>query len=118
MMDLVEKLNNRQARVGVIGLGYVGLPLAVAFGESGHDVLGFEVDESKVDSIKEHTYRILEIEQGSWKIENNQLKLYPFEGNTDEAILKFDLLDRDGNPTEGGPFSRMPFYIKPHNMGE
>ena len=51
MTDLVTKLNDRKARVGVIGLGYVGLPLAVAFGESGHDVLGFEVDDSKVAAI-------------------------------------------------------------------
>ena len=51
MTDLVTKLNDRKARVGVIGLGYVGLPPAVAFGESGHDVLGFEVDDSKVAAI-------------------------------------------------------------------
>tara|TARA_B100000029_G_scaffold273582_1_gene268342 strand:+ start:4972 stop:5628 length:657 start_codon:yes stop_codon:yes gene_type:complete len=66
-----------------------------------------------VDEIKKDTYRILEIEQGSWKIEDNQLKLYPFEGDTSTPIVKFDLFDRDGNPTEGGPFSREPNTIKP-----
>ena len=40
-----------QARVGVIGLGYVGLPLAVEFAHAGFDVTGFDVDASKVDSI-------------------------------------------------------------------
>ena len=37
-MHLKEKLEKRQARIGVIGLGYVGLPLAVEFAEAGFDV--------------------------------------------------------------------------------
>ena len=39
-------------KVGVIGLGYVGLPLALAFAESGHDVVGLDVDSRKVDSLR------------------------------------------------------------------
>ena len=39
------------ARVGIIGLGYVGLPLAVAFAEAGADVVGIDVDPSKVEAI-------------------------------------------------------------------
>src|SRR6185503_2208061 len=46
-LDLKEKLKTRQARIGVIGLGYVGLPLAVEFAKAGFDVTGFDVDESK-----------------------------------------------------------------------
>src|SRR5919198_2357077 len=38
-------------RVGVMGLGYVGLPLAVAFAEQGHDVVGVDIDTRKVDSL-------------------------------------------------------------------
>jgi len=38
-------------RIGVIGLGYVGLPIAVAFAEAGHDVLGLDVDARKVESL-------------------------------------------------------------------
>ncbi len=48
---LGQKLNNRTARVGVVGLGYVGLPLAVAFAEAGFKVIGFEVQQSKVDMV-------------------------------------------------------------------
>ena len=48
MSDLVEKLSQRRARVGVVGLGYVGLPLAASFADAGYDVIGFEVDESSV----------------------------------------------------------------------
>jgi UDP-N-acetyl-D-glucosamine dehydrogenase len=38
-------------RVGVVGLGYVGLPLAVAFAEEGHDVVGLDADPRKLDAI-------------------------------------------------------------------
>ncbi len=38
-------------RLGVVGLGYVGLPLAVAFAEAGHDVVGVDVDARKVDAL-------------------------------------------------------------------
>ncbi len=45
---LRERLESRNARIGVIGLGYVGLPLTVAFGEGGFDVVGFDIDAGKV----------------------------------------------------------------------
>lgn len=49
--DLLKKIQERKAVVGVIGLGYVGLPLATAFAGSGFSVLGFDVDQAKVDAI-------------------------------------------------------------------
>ena len=48
---LLERIASRSARVGVIGLGYVGLPLAVEFANAGFTAIGFEVDESKVARI-------------------------------------------------------------------
>jgi UDP-N-acetyl-D-glucosamine dehydrogenase len=48
---LRSKIDNQEALVGVIGLGYVGLPLALAFAESGFRILGFDVDQSKVDHL-------------------------------------------------------------------
>ena len=45
---LRQALEQRAARVGVIGLGYVGLPLAVAFGKAGFSVLGVDVDPERV----------------------------------------------------------------------
>jgi len=47
----IEKFQNKTARVGVIGLGYVGLPLAVEFAQAGYHVVGFDVVEEKVASI-------------------------------------------------------------------
>lgn len=49
---LLDRIQNRSALVGVIGLGYVGLPLALAFVESGFGVLGFDVDDEKVECIR------------------------------------------------------------------
>jgi len=48
---LQEKILNKTARFGVVGLGYVGLPLAVEFAKTGFHVMGFEVDPSKVESL-------------------------------------------------------------------
>jgi UDP-N-acetyl-D-glucosamine dehydrogenase len=47
----LERIRARQARVGVIGLGYVGLPLVVEFARAGFTVTGFDVDETKVAQI-------------------------------------------------------------------
>ncbi|MCC6612391.1 MAG: nucleotide sugar dehydrogenase [Anaerolineae bacterium] len=49
--SLLDKLTSRQARIGIVGLGYVGLPLAVEFAETGFDVIGLDVSVTKVDSI-------------------------------------------------------------------
>ena len=50
-IELLVKLKERRAVVGVIGLGYVGLPLAVEFARGGLKVIGFDLDKSRVDSI-------------------------------------------------------------------
>jgi UDP-N-acetyl-D-glucosamine dehydrogenase len=49
---LLAKIQARQACVGIIGLGYVGLPLARAFAAGGFPVLGFDVDHSKVAKLR------------------------------------------------------------------
>jgi len=48
---LAEKIRNRTAQVGVVGLGYVGLPLAVEFAKAGFRVTGIEIDREKAASI-------------------------------------------------------------------
>ncbi len=50
-MGLVEKINDKSAKIGVIGLGYVGLPLAVEFTNAGYEVVGIDIDQKKVNSI-------------------------------------------------------------------
>ena len=50
-MHLLERIERREAVVGVIGLGYVGLPLAVVFAEAGFRTVGIDVDEARVKSV-------------------------------------------------------------------
>ena len=57
MAQLTTKIAERRATVAIIGLGYVGLPLAVAFAEAGFPVVGIDVDASKVDALNAgHSY--------------------------------------------------------------
>ncbi|GAX59256.1 UDP-N-acetyl-D-mannosaminuronate dehydrogenase [Candidatus Scalindua japonica] len=48
---LLNKIEKREAVVGIIGLGYVGLPLAIHFGQQGFKVIGFDVDERKIEML-------------------------------------------------------------------
>ena len=50
-MTLLEKITSKTARVGVVGLGYVGLPLAVEKARVGFSVLGFDIQKEKCDSV-------------------------------------------------------------------
>jgi UDP-N-acetyl-D-glucosamine dehydrogenase len=51
MNALERKIRNKKARIGVVGLGYVGLPLAVEYAAKGFETLGIEVDEKKVNAV-------------------------------------------------------------------
>ena len=51
LLELKGRIEERTVRVGVIGLGYVGLPLASAFVSAGFPVLGFDTDPKKIESI-------------------------------------------------------------------
>ncbi len=51
MTDLEKKIKDRKAVVGILGLGYVGLPLAREFASAGLKVLGFDIDRKKVDKL-------------------------------------------------------------------
>jgi UDP-N-acetyl-D-glucosamine dehydrogenase len=49
---LKNKIENKSARIGIVGLGYVGLPLAVAFANAGFEVIGIDTSSKRVKSIK------------------------------------------------------------------
>src|SRR4051794_11827482 len=56
-LQLLEKIRARTARVGIVGLGYVGLPLAVEFAKAGFDVTGIDVSPEKVANVNSgHSY--------------------------------------------------------------
>jgi UDP-N-acetyl-D-glucosamine dehydrogenase len=54
---LLDKILAKNAVIGICGLGYVGLPLALTFGEKGFPVIGFDIDRRKIDAIEQgHSY--------------------------------------------------------------
>lgn len=74
-MSLIDKINDKSAKIGVIGLGYVGLPLAVEFTKAGYEVTGFDINEDKVESINSGVNYIKDIDNNTLKkaVNNNLL---------------------------------------------
>jgi UDP-N-acetyl-D-glucosamine dehydrogenase len=62
--QLLEKVRANKAQVGIIGLGYVGLPLALLFARRGTPVLGFDVDEAKIKSLAQKESYIRHLDEG------------------------------------------------------
>ena len=62
---LLEKLNDRTGVIGIVGLGYVGLPLVLRYAEVGYKVVGFDIDQSKIDHIEGGTSYIEHIPAAS-----------------------------------------------------
>ena len=61
MKRLIKRINNKSATIGIIGLGYVGLPLVIRFVEENFEVIGFDIDKS----IKKLNYNPkIDIESG------------------------------------------------------
>ena len=75
-MELIKKIQTRDAKIGVIGLGYVGLPLAIEFVQAGFKVLGIDIDKNKIELINNGENYIKDIDDDILKnaIEDNSLK--------------------------------------------
>ena len=52
-IQLQNKIASKEALIGIYGLGYVGLPLAIRFAQSGFNVVGFDIDQSKIESLNQ-----------------------------------------------------------------
>lgn len=50
--SLVNKISNKEFKIGIVGLGYVGLPLMWTFHKNGMPVVGFDIDESKIENLE------------------------------------------------------------------
>ena len=61
-MSLYNKINNKEANIGVIGLGYVGLPLAIEFAKAGFNVSGIDIDDKKIAAINKGNNYISDID--------------------------------------------------------
>ncbi len=82
---LEQKLKDKTAVVGIVGLGYVGLPLAVAFSHAGFKVVGFDIQQKRVDSVNKGQSYIADVgsERLSAAVERSML-----EATTDQSRLK------------------------------
>src|ERR1700757_1694592 len=68
--EIIARISSRQAKVGIIGLGYVGLPLALLYTDQKFRVTGFDIDQRKVDTLNaggSYIYRITQEEIGAAK---------------------------------------------------
>jgi UDP-N-acetyl-D-glucosamine dehydrogenase len=90
-VNLNDKIRDKSARIGIIGLGYVGLPLAVEFAKSGFSVTGFDVDVSKVEDISAGSSYILDV---SSKDLGAAVKAGKLKATTDMSCLEqMDAID-------------------------
>ena len=82
---ILKRLRNKEALIGVVGLGYVGLPLSLAYADSGYRVLGFDIDSGKIDAINQGSSYIQHIATERVAEARAQQKL---EATTDFARAK------------------------------
>jgi UDP-N-acetyl-D-glucosamine dehydrogenase len=71
---LANKIRGKSAVIGIVGLGYVGLPLAIAFSSAGYKVIGIDLDQNKISSVNRGESYLLDIK-------SEQLKKIVKEGN-------------------------------------
>src|SRR5581483_10578021 len=91
-VDLLRRrIKTRKARVGIIGLGYVGLPLAVEFARAGFDVVGIDVQQGKIDQFNSgHSY-IKDVKDEAFRplVESGKLR-----ATTDYSVIReLDTID-------------------------
>ncbi|MEO0133977.1 MAG: nucleotide sugar dehydrogenase, partial [candidate division WOR-3 bacterium] len=86
-----EKILKKKAVVGIIGLGYVGLPLAIAIGEAGFKVIGIDIDKEKVNKINKGESYLEDVKSEEIKklVEKGFLRAY----NTYEKIKECDIIN-------------------------
>ena len=83
--NLIQKLKNKSARMAILGLGYVGLPLAVVFAEAGFKVTGIDPDSEKVDSLKKGISYIPDVKTD---VVEKLVKSGHLSATTDFSVLK------------------------------
>ena len=84
-MNLIDKINDKSVNVGIIGLGYVGLPLAIEFTNAMYSVTGIDVDKNKVELINSGKNYISDVNDSTLKkaVDKNLLK-----ATTDFSVVK------------------------------
>ena len=84
-MNLIEKIDTKSAKIGVIGLGYVGLPLAMEFVNAGYHVKGIDINQNKIKSLNDGKNYIEDVNDEDLK---NAAKKGLLKGTTDFSVVK------------------------------
>ncbi len=84
LSEITKRIQTHQAKVGIIGLGYVGLPLALLYCEQKFPVIGFDIDERKVSTLRQGGSYIYRIEAG----EIQQAREQGFDATSDYSRIK------------------------------
>jgi len=84
-MVLLNKIKNKQAAIGVVGLGYVGLPLVIEFCKAGFSVAGLDIDQKKIDLLAQGKSYIKHIPDESIYLLTKDGR---FQGSTDFSLVK------------------------------
>jgi UDP-N-acetyl-D-glucosamine dehydrogenase len=83
-MDLKEKILSKKAQIGVVGVGYAGLPLAMEFARSGFKVHGIDVDDEKVKDLNEGKSHIEDVKDDILQF---AIRAGCFEAHSDYAVV-------------------------------
>src|SRR3712207_151888 len=59
--EFLQRIDTREARIGIVGLGYAGLPLALGFAESGFEVTGIDVSAARVDAVNSRRSYLVDV---------------------------------------------------------
>src|SRR5436853_6749157 len=84
LTEIKSRIDARTAKIGIIGLGYVGLPLALLYSDQKFSVTGFDIDERKISTLREGGSYIYRIEAGEIK----QAREQGFDATSDYARIK------------------------------
>ncbi|MEX0587163.1 MAG: nucleotide sugar dehydrogenase, partial [Patescibacteria group bacterium] len=88
MKSLIEKIKTKKARIAVVGLGYVGTPVAALFAEAGFDVLGLDIQEEKIKKINQGINPIEGKEPGLTELVEKVVKAGKLRASSDYSQLK------------------------------
>ena len=81
---LIRKIENKKAKISVIGLGYVGLPLCMEFAKNGFCVTGIDVEKKRVESANKGDSYIGDVQSSEIKLYVKEKK---FQATTDYGVL-------------------------------
>ena len=82
--NIKDKISNKSLKIGILGLGYVGLPLAMTFSKKGFQVFGYDVDTNKINQLLNNKNYILDIDD---EVLFNSIRNKTFIPSNDKQII-------------------------------